>query len=129
MLNDVIVAQTSSGRKWVEELDKKMHKNGTISENWIYKFVMSPGDLMYVPNRQEIANQRLEWSTDRIYKVVSLDGENPNFIHANIASVIIDGKEYTRHNKTSRDEYDQLIKEICIPIKVDRLGNIKNISL
>lgn len=129
MLNDVIVSQTSSGRKWVEELDKKMHKNGTISENWIYKFVMSPGDLMYVPNRQEIANQRLEWSTDRIYKVVSLDGENPNFIHANIASVIIDGKEYTRHNKTSRDEYDQLIKEICIPIKVDRLGNIKNISL
>lgn len=127
MLQDVIAAQTLSGRKWIVELDNKLHKDGVVSEDFIYKFILSPGNLVYVPTRDEMANKQLEWSTDRIYKVVSLDGENPNFIHANIASVILDGKEYTRHNKTSRDEYDQLIKEICIPINVDRLGNIHTI--
>ena len=129
MLQDVIAAQTSSGRKWMVELDNKLHNDGIVSEDWTYKFILSPGDLVYVPTREENTSKQLDWATDRIYKVVSLDGENPNFIHANIASVILDGKEYTRHNKTSRDEYDQLIKEVCIPIKVDRLGNIKSISL
>ena len=38
--------------------------------------------------------------------------------------MIVDSVEYTRHNKTSRDAYGRLIKEICVPIKVDRLGNI-----
>jgi len=123
-LIDVIQAQKQLGKKWVQYIDEKLRSNGDLPAEWLFAFVISPGDLVYVPTEEEIRERHLDYSIQNIYKVVSLDGENPNFIPANIASMIIDGNEYTRHNKTSRDAYGRLIKEICIPIKVSRLGNI-----
>ena len=123
-LIDIVLAQKQCGKLWINVLDGKLRNDGTITKEWKLAFIMSPGDLVYVPTEKEIKNNHIRYSADNIYKVVSLDGENPNFIPASIASVIIDGQEYTRHNKTSRDAYGRLIKEICIPIKVDRLGNI-----
>ena len=60
--------------------------------------------------------------------MVSLDGENPNFIPVNVASMVVDSVEFTRHNKTSRSADGRLIKKTCIPIQVDRLGNIITIN-
>ena len=129
MLQDVIEAQARSGRKWKEYIDKRVREEGILQEDWIYKFTMSPGDLVYAPLDEEIKKKQYEWAINRIYKVVSLDDENPNFIPANVASVILDGKEYKQQNKSPEDAYGRLIKKICIPIKVDRLGNIKSIML
>ncbi len=123
-LVDVISAQKEYGKHWKQEIDKKLHLQGSVAAEYSFAFSISPGNLVYVPTEEEIQRQKYDFSANRIYKVVSLDGENPNFIPSNIASMIVDSVEYTRHNKTSRDAYGRLIKEICVPIKVDRLGNI-----
>ena len=123
-LIDVVNAQKDFGTKWIPSLNEKLQRTGLSPSEWSFAFVISPGDLVYVPSDDEIKNGQYVFAINRIYKVVSLDGENPNFIPANIASMIVDGQEFTRHNKTSRDADGRLIKEFCIPIKTDRLGNI-----
>ena len=123
-LLNVILSQKQEGKQWIKYIDESLRRNGDVANDMQFSFVMSPGDLVYVPSQNEIENKNWSYDHSRIYKVVSLDGENPNFIPANIASMIIDGTEFTRHNKTSRDIEGRLIKEICVPIKVDRLGNI-----
>lgn len=45
------------------------------------------------------------------------------FIKAFVANSIWDKKEYSSLNKMERAVTDEMIKEICIPVKVDRLGN------
>ena len=42
--------------------------------------------------------------------------------------MIGDSIEYTRHNKMQRAITGEMIKEVCIPLKVDRLGNITQIG-
>ena len=85
---------------------------------------MSPGNLVYSPTDEELVTHKYNYDSNRIYKIVSLDGENPNFIPVNIANMIIDKVEFTRHNKSSRSLDGKLIKKICVPIHIDRLGNI-----
>ena len=45
-----------------------------------------------------------------------------------ISKMIADPFEYTRHNKMQRAITGEMIKEVCIPIQVDRLGNITEIG-
>ena len=45
-------------------------------------------------------------------------------IMPDIANIIVDKKEFTQLNKIEFTDDKQSIKEICIPIKIDRLGNI-----
>lgn len=123
-LRDIISAQISYGLKWKDELDLSLREMCVVPNDYEYKFILSPGMLVYVPTDEEIESGNVTYDRTRLYKTVSLDGENPNFIPASIASVITDGVEFTRHNKTSRSLDGRLIKKICIPIEVDRLGNI-----
>ena len=46
------------------------------------------------------------------------------FVRENVASVIMDKYEFSALNKEERALTGEMIKEICIPIKVDRLGHI-----
>ena len=46
------------------------------------------------------------------------------FIKHNIANIIVDKYEFSPLNKMERAISNEMIKEICIPVKVDRLGNI-----
>ena len=98
--------------------------NNPLLRDYSFLFVMSPGDLVYLPTDEELKTKRYKIDINRIYKVVSLDGENPNFIPVNVASMVVDSVEFTSHNKTSRSADGKLIKKTCIPIQVDRLGNI-----
>lgn len=96
------------------------------------KYVLSPNDLVYVPTQEEIKcghiNQPIQ--TDRIYKMVSSSGNQCFFIKSNVANTIIDKYEFSPLNKMERAITGEMIKEICIPIKIDRLGNItSSISL
>ena len=90
------------------------------------KFVLSPNDLVYVPTEKEIQNQIINYPLDkkRIYKMVSCTGYQCFFVQSYIANVIVDKYEYSALNKMERAITGEMIKEICIPIKVDRLGNI-----
>jgi CRISPR-associated endonuclease Csn1 len=96
--------------------------------------------LVYVPTHEEMENPYLvdiknlsKEQNSRVYKMVSSTGSECHFIHGNIASLIqyYDSKskigELGSLNKleTTVDINNPIrIKETCIKLKVDRLGNI-----
>ena len=90
------------------------------------KFVLSPNDLVYVPTKEELQNERINEPLDKrcIYKMVSCTGNQCFFIQSCAANSIWDKYEFSALNKMERAITGEMIKEICIPIKVDRLGNI-----
>ena len=90
------------------------------------KFVLSPNDLVYVPTKEEIANGNMTYPLDktRVYKMVSCTGNEGHFVPTYIANPIIQTIELGSNNKAQRAWSGEMIKEICIPIHVDRLGNI-----
>ncbi|MBQ2787323.1 MAG: type II CRISPR RNA-guided endonuclease Cas9 [Bacteroidaceae bacterium] len=90
------------------------------------KFVLSPNDLVYVPQADENNTDILD--VDRLYKMVSSSGNQCFFIKENVASPIIDKSEFSAMNKMERAITGEMIKEVCIPVKVDRLGNIVKIG-
>lgn len=93
-------------------------------------FWLSPNDLVYLPTKEELENGLDISSIDKnkIYKMVSCTGNRLYCIPYFIANTIIDKIEYTQLNKLEFTDDKESIKEICIPIKVDRLGNIIEIN-
>ncbi len=92
------------------------------------KFTLSPNDLVYVPTTEEINSRVINKPLDksRIYKMVSYSKSDIYFVLGNVSSIIKDAVEFESLNKMGRSISGEMIKEICIPIKVDRLGNIIN---
>lgn len=94
-----------------------------------FTFILSPGDLVYLPTKEESESGVIHKPLDqeRVYKVVSLDKRRAFFIPSCVAKAIVDGVEFSRHNKMERALTGEMIKETCLPIKTDRLGNIVEI--
>lgn len=92
-------------------------------------FYLSPNDLVYVPTADEIESGHINdvIDKDRIYKMVSSSGRQCFFVSETMAVSIVDKKEFSPLNKMERALSGEMIKDICIPIKVDRLGRITNI--
>ena len=88
--------------------------------------MLSPNDLVYVPTKEEVLRKKINFplNRERIYKVVSFSENRLFTIPNHIAKVVVDGEEYNKKNKIELTDENQSIKEICIPIQVDRLGNI-----
>ena len=99
-------------------------------------FSLSPNDLVYVPIEGEIIetidfNNLSKEQKERIYKTVSFTGNECHFVKSTIASLI---KSYDAKSKIGElgslnklevtISGDSRIKEVCIKLKVDRLGNI-----
>ena len=59
--------------------------------------------------------------------MVSCTGSQCFFIQHSVANVIVDKCEFYSLNKMERSIMGEMIKEICIPIKVDRLGNLMHL--
>lgn len=93
-------------------------------------FVISPNDLVYLPTKEDLERGTIITPLDngRIYKMVSCTGNECFFILHSVASTIVDKYEYSPLNKMARAITGEMIKETCVPIKVDRLGNIIEIS-
>ncbi len=90
-------------------------------------FHLSPNDLVYVPTNDELDNlggidfgKLNKEQKNTIYKVVSFTGGRLSVIPINVATAIVNKVEYTQLNKIELTKE----KEICIKLKVDRLGNI-----
>ena len=88
-------------------------------------FNLSPNDLVYVPiegeiiediNFRNLSNEQKE----RIYKIVSFTKGRIYGIPNRVAISIVNKMEYTQLNKIEFIKE----KEVCIKLKVDRLGNI-----
>lgn len=116
----------------IERLKKKLPPVPEVnSSNARLLFWLSPNDLVYVPMEEEIEKMSISNhpNSDRIYKMVSSSGSQCPFIVHRVSKSIIDKVEFSRHNKMERAISGEMIKEICIPIRVDRLGNITYIGI
>ena len=95
-------------------------------------FSLSPNDLVYVPMEGE-ATETMDFNNlskeqkERIYKTVSFTGNQCFFVQEAVASPIVNKMEYSPLNKMERDILGIMIKEVCIKLKVDRLGNITKV--
>lgn len=91
------------------------------------KYMLSPNDLVYLPTSEEVkaGKIKLPVDTSRIYKLVSMSGTDILFLPSNVASPIVNKVEFEKNNKIGRAITGEMIKETCIPITIDRLGNIK----
>ena len=88
------------------------------------KYVLSPNDLVYVPMEGEDKNT-MPVDKKRIYKFVSCTSNEAHFIPSYIANPILQTIELGSNNKAQKSWTNEMIKEVCIPITIDRLGNIK----
>lgn len=94
-------------------------------------FLLCPNDLVYVPSEDELENicnidfkNFTKEKIDNIYKVVSFSGNQIFFIRQDIATSIVNKTEFSTLNKMERAIDGSMIKENCIRLKTDRLGNI-----
>ncbi len=109
------------------------------------RIILSPGDLVYVPTNDQYAlikenssNEKIinwndnEFISNRIYQVKKVTGNWCYFLKNDIASLILsysasDGiGEFESQNisEYSVDDPPIRIKDVCIKIRVDRLGNV-----
>ena len=91
---------------------------------------LSPNDLVYVPGMNEEANSIDYENPDkeqvnRIYKMVSFSGTQCFFVRHDIATSIVNKFEFSALNKTEKSLDGVMIKDRCIKLKIDRIGNIK----
>ena len=89
-------------------------------------FHLSPNDFVYVPTEEELESGRVNMPIDnsRIYKMVSTTKSECHFIPYFIASPIVQTKELGSNNKSERSWDNVMIKSVCIPITIDRLGQL-----
>ncbi|MCI7575376.1 MAG: type II CRISPR RNA-guided endonuclease Cas9 [Bacteroidales bacterium] len=114
---NVVVERQKKGQSVAPSIDESGNK---------LLFVLSPNDLVYVPTIEDVNGdtRRSQINTDRIYKMVSASGTAIFFIKATTAKPIVDKLEFSTSNKMEKAITGEMIKEICVPLKVDRLGNI-----
>lgn len=92
-------------------------------------FILSPNDLVYLPTAEEQEKGYITHiDKTRIYKMVSCDKKRCFSIPAFVATSLVDKLEFSSQNKMERAITGKMIKETCVPIKVDRLGNIISIQ-
>ena len=129
-LNVVIGLQKQYEKDWKNHLAERLQQDDLdlMPADRKVLYVLSPGDLVYVPEE----NEHVDVNTierQRIYKVVSSTGIQLLCIPFYSASVILNKREYEAQNKmetTIDKRYN--IKRVCIPLQVDRLGNITKIG-
>ncbi|MFD1629486.1 type II CRISPR RNA-guided endonuclease Cas9 [Pseudopedobacter beijingensis] len=100
------------------------------------KIVLLPGDLVYVPTNEEREGiKEIDWQdkrqlNQRTYKVGRFSKKQCYFLKASVSDLIIsyDAKlgfgEFGSTNYQEFDDEKNKIAEVCIKLKVDRLGNI-----
>ena len=123
-LNIVIDCQKKYQKEWKMELDKVLKEQKFVDDNAELQFIISPNDLVYVPTDIEMRTGTYSYDAINIYKMVSFTGNRLYAVPYSTAKTIVDKVEYSQLNKVEFTDNKVSIKEICIPIKVDRLGEI-----
>ena len=112
-------------------------------------FVLSPNDIVYLPTEEEQNSGVIKTPVDhtRLYRFVSAAGSQADFVPHNSANTIYAvKKEFAEafcQGSTIQNEYGlgspksknekaitgEMIKAICVPVKIDRLGHILKIGV
>ena len=123
-LNIVIDCQKQYQKEWKVALDKVLKEQKFVDDNAELQFIISPNDLVYVPTDIEMRTGTYSYDAINIYKIVSFTGNRLYAVPYSTAKTIVDKVEYSQLNKVEFTDNKVSIKEICVPIKVDRLGKI-----
>ena len=123
-LNIMIDCQKKFGSQWETNIETYLKENKLVAGEEKLLFILSPNDLVYLPTKEEVKDVIKAIDKKRIYKMVSSSGNQCFFINEKVAKSVVDKVEFTSLNKAERAITGEMIKEICVPLKVDRLGNI-----
>jgi CRISPR-associated endonuclease Csn1 len=126
-LNTIIDCQKKFGTKWNDNIENYLKDKELVTTDAKLLFIISPNDLVYLPTKEEKDGIQFI-NKKRIYKLVSCTGNEGHFIPEIIASPILQTIELGSNNKAQKSWTGEMIKETCVPIKVDRLGNIIEIN-
>ena len=139
-LNVMIDCQKEYGSTWKNNLETYLKDKDLIDLDYKVLFVLSPNDLVYLPKKDGDDDCMID--RNRIYKFIDPGMNTGNFIPFTAADTIFsvkftdqkkEGLSYpiqdefgvgSQGSKSPRALTGEMIKETCIPIKVDRLGNI-----
>lgn len=96
-------------------------------------FHLSPNELVYVPDSEENINtvdfnNLLKDQVDRIYKMVSSSGYQCFFIRHDISNPIVNKLEFSALNKMEKSLNGIMIKENCIKVRIDKIGNVSIVN-
>jgi CRISPR-associated endonuclease Csn1 len=144
---NIIIERLKQGEKEVPEtiIIKDTNEGNGVKELKLL-FSLSPNDLVYVPTDEDILNEVIfnaaNMEIDRIYKFTDSSDTTANFIPMHSASLILNMKneeqkkrglnfgiqnEYgvgSPQSKNQKSITGEMIKDVCIKVKTDRLGNI-----
>ncbi|AZA74123.1 type II CRISPR RNA-guided endonuclease Cas9 [Chryseobacterium indoltheticum] len=94
-------------------------------------FYLCPNDLVYIPSEDELENVNnidfknfTKEKNERIYKVVSFSGSQIFFVRQDVSTSVVNKAEFSTLNKMERAIDGSMVKEHCLKLNVDRLGNI-----
>lgn len=123
-LNVMIECHKKYGNQWRNNIEMCLKEERLAANDAKLLFILSPNDLVYLPTNEELKEGIREVDKKRIYKMVSSSGNQCFFVSEKVAKPIVDKVEFSSLNKTERAISGEMIKTTCVPIKVDRLGNI-----
>ena len=108
---NIAVERMKVGERVAPDVDENGHK---------LLFILSPGDLVYVPEEGEHVDEIRE--TGKIYKMVSTTKKECHFIPNSVAFPIVDTVELGSNNKAEKTWNGVSIKATCLKLQVNRLG-------
>ena len=123
-LNVMIDCQKKYGSQWRNNIETYLKEQQLVANDAKLMFILSPNDLVYLPTKEEIKRGIMDIDKKRIYKMVSCGQIQFMCIIHHVATPIVNKFEFSTQNKMERAITGEMIKETCIPIKVDRIGNI-----
>ena len=148
-LNMVIDCQKEAGKDWKDKIDSLLKEKEMVANDARLLFMLSPNDLVYLPTEDQIKNGIDDIDRTRIYKFVSGSGNIADFVPLSSANTLFSMSKKSQKEKFGQEDYfkiqdefgvgspkskneraitGEMIKEIGIPLKVDRLGNIVEVN-
>ena len=143
-LNVMIECQKKYGSKWKSNVESYLKEKELIESDTRLLFILSPNDLVYLPTKDNLQENTID--KRRIYKFIDPNDNKGNFVPYSLANVLFsvkfaDQKKTgialpiqneiglgSQHSKSPRAITGEMIKETCVPIKVDRLGNLVELN-
>jgi CRISPR-associated endonuclease Csn1 len=127
-LHFIIDCQKKYDKTWRTGVVPELISQNQLPADAAMLFLLSPNDLVYAPTEQEQTEGITQLNPGQIYKMVSCGKSTCYFVSQTVAKVIKDKVEIESGNKSEKDASGRMIKAICLPLVVDRLGNVTSLE-
>lgn len=134
-LRFVINCQKKYRNKWRQNIILYLKENKFIKENLKLQFILSPNDFVYLPTKEQLEEGVKNIDRKRLFVVNDFNDTTIYFRPHTFSKAIFEKEIDMRYDAKKKKvlgsfsqktaNYDDMsIKDVCLPIKVDRLGNI-----